>query len=256
MRAGPSGSTATGPSIFSAPRRSPNERSPAARPSASADDDHVLEVGQAVAHGRQIRQVVTLPDARHHDQCPRPALAQDETDLLGPVEVHDGDEGDPEHGAGVEGDGGLHPVGQLEGDDVARAEPERAQAGGHPQGLVVDVADRPEVGVRGRPDPEAPRRVLEQRVAEELAQGAVVPGALGPVALGQVRRHRAELEAAHADSMKSDASRWRCAPAPPKRSSFCFTRLKRKWASLAHVKPTPPCSWMSSPVTRTPASAA
>ena len=231
MSAGPSGSTATGPVDLLCPAQVAERevaRGAAVVPLGVAHDDHVLEVGQAVAHGRQVGQVVTLPDARHRDQRPRPALPQDETDLLGSVEVHDGDEGDPEHGAGVEGDGGLHPIGQLEGDDIPRAEPERAQAGGHPQGLVVDGADRPEVRVRGRPDPEAARRVLEQRVAEELAQRAVVPGALRPVALGQVRRHRAELETTHADSMKSDANRRRCAPAPPKRSSFCFTRLKRK----------------------------
>ncbi len=223
-----------------------------------ADDDHVLQVAQPVANRRQLGQVVALAEAGHDDERPGPALPQDEAHFLRPVEVHDRHQGHAEHGAGVERDRGLHPVGQLEGDDVTRNQPEDAQAARHAERLVVDVADRAEVGIGRRPDAKAPARVLEQGVAQELPEGAVVPRAFGPVALGQRRRDRAELEAGpgHADSMKNSASLRCCAPLPPKRISFCLTRLKRKWASLAQVKPTPPCSWMSSPVTRTPASAA
>ncbi len=215
---------------------------------------------QPVADGGQVGQVVALADARHDDEGPGPALAQDEADLLGPVEVDDRHQGDAEHGAGVEGDGRLDPVGQLEGDHVARARA-RGRAGRRPRAAPPRRPRRPCRGRVGRrPDAEAPARVLEEAVAQELPERAVVPGALGPVALGQLGRHRAQLEAGrrHADSMNErQASRWRCgAGAARRRTSFCFTRLKRKWASLAQVKPTPPCSWMSSPVTRTPASAA
>ena len=256
MTAAPSGSTCAGPLMGSAPRRSSKRTYPDPVVVDVADHHDLLQAVQPVAHRRQVGQVVALADARHDDQRPGPALAEDEADLLGAVEVHDRHQRHAEHGAGVEGDGRLDPVGQLEGDDVARTEPEGAQPAGHAQRLLVDLADGPEVGVGGRPDAEAARRIVEEAVAQELPERAVVPGALGQVPLGQRGRHRAQIPGRHADSMNSVASRWRCGPAPPDRSSFCFTRLKRKWASLAHVKPTPPCSWMSSPVTRTPASAA
>ncbi len=257
-----SGSTGAGPSIGSARRSSSKGIRPfpsgAWASSWVAHDDHVLQVGQPVTNCRQFGQEVALAEVGHDDDRPGPALPKDEAHFLGAVEVHDGHERHAEHGAGVERDRRLHPIRQLEGDDVARTEAEGAQAARHAEGLVVDVADRAEVGMGRRPDTEPPARVLEQGVAQELPEGAVVPRTLGPIALGQRRRDGAELEAdrGHADSMKNAASRRCCAPLPPKRISFCFTRLKRKWASLAQVKPTPPCSWMSSPVTRTPASAA
>ena len=150
-----------------------------------AHHDLVLQVRQAVADGRQVGQVVAPAVARHDDQGAGPALAQDEAQLLGAVEVHDRDERHPEHGAGVERDRRLHPVGQLEGDDVTGTEAEGPEATGHPQRLLVDVTDRAEIGMRGRPDAEPPARVLEQRVAQELPERAVVPRPFGAVALGQ-----------------------------------------------------------------------
>ena len=89
--------------------------------------DHVLEVREPVTDGGELGQVVALAHGGHDDQRPGPTLAQDEADLLGPVEVDDGDKGDAEHGAGIEGDGGLDPVGQLEGHHVARSEAERSR---------------------------------------------------------------------------------------------------------------------------------
>ena len=45
-------------------------------------------------------------------------------------------------------------------------------------------------------------------------------------------------------------------PVPPANTSFCLARLNRKWASFDQVKPTPPWTWMLSPVTFTAASEA
>jgi hypothetical protein len=39
----------------------------------------------------------------------------------------------------VEGDGGLDPVGQLEGQDVARADARGFQPAGYPAGGVEDI---------------------------------------------------------------------------------------------------------------------
>ena len=242
MTAAPSGSTCAGPGIGSAVAQVVEADVPRRVVGEVAHHHDVLEVLQPVAHRSQVGQVVALADARHDHQRPGAALAEDEAQLLGTVEVHDRHQRHPEHGAGVERDGGVDPIGQLEGDDVARSEPERAQAAGHAQRLLVDLAHGPEVRVGRRPNAEAPRRVLQEGVAQELPERAVVPGALGPVARRQLVRHGAQLEGGHADSMKSVASRCRWAPPPPASRSFCFTRLKRKWASLAHVNPTPPCS--------------
>ena len=242
MTAAPSGSTCAGPLIGSARAQVFESDVPRRVVGQVAHDHDVLEAVQPVAHRGQVGQVVALADVRDDHQRPGAALAEDEAQLLGTVEVHDRHQRHPEHGAGVEGDGRVDPVGQLEGHDVARTEPERAQAAGHAQRLLVDLAHGSEVRMGRRPNAEAPGRVLQEGVAQELPECAVVPGALGQIARRQLVRHRAQLERGHADSMKSVASRWRCAPAPPARSSFCFTRLKRKWASLAQVNPTPPCS--------------
>ena len=225
------------------------------------DHDHVLEVAEAVANGAQLGQIVPRADARHDDERPGLALAQDEPDFLGAVEVDDGDQRHAQHGAGVEGDGRLDPVGKLEGHHVARTEAEFPQSAGDPERVLIDVAHGAGIGIGGRPDPEAPGRIGQQRVGQELSERAVVPRPFGPVARRQVTGDRSQLETnshrtTQADSMNSEARRCRSWPAPPIRTSFCLTRLKRKWASLAQVKPTPPWSWMSSPVTRTPASAA
>ena len=104
----------------------------------------LLELGQAVPDRRQLGQEVALAVRGHDDEGARSALAQDEPDLLGSVEVHDRHDRHAEDGAGVERDGGLHPVRQLEGDDVARAE------------AVGAAGRRPRTGPRGTRPPPSP----------------------------------------------------------------------------------------------------
>ncbi len=74
--------------------------------------------GQQVGVGGQVVVVAEPVGGHHHVGRGDP---QDVVDLLGPVEVHDGDDHRPEVGGRPEGDAGLHPVGQLDDHDRPRA---------------------------------------------------------------------------------------------------------------------------------------
>ena len=141
----------------------------------------VLEALQAVAHRGQVGQVVALPDTRHDDERPGAALAEDEAELLGPVEVHDRHQRHAEHAAGVEGDGRVDPVGQLEGHHVARPEPERAQA-----------------RRRRAATPRRPRRPSRGTGSSATKCGSAASGPPG----GQSRRNSPSVRSSHAPSAR------------------------------------------------------
>ena len=67
------------------------------------------------------------------DQGAHPGLAQDVAQLLGAVDVHDGDDHRAQQGAGVEGDRALHPV-RASGRPARRPGPRRRRAGRRPPG--------------------------------------------------------------------------------------------------------------------------
>ena len=174
----------------------------------------MLQVAQAVANGAQLGQIVPRADVRHDDERPGLALTQDEPDFLGAVEVDDGDQRHAQHGAGVERDGCLDPVGKLEGHHVTRSETEFPQSAGDTERVFIDVTDGADIRIGGRPDPEAPGRIGQQRIGQELSERAVVPRPFGPVARRQVTGDRSQLETnshrtTQADSMNSEANRFR-----------------------------------------------
>ncbi len=108
------------------------------------------------------------------------------------VEVHDRHERRAREGDRVERDRGFEPVGELERDDVAGADPTGEQTGGELPGPVGDVADRGlgRAGVGPDPDCEPGRR--DERPGDDLAEGVVGPPPLGAVAGRELRRGRAE----------------------------------------------------------------
>jgi len=105
-------------------------------------------------------------------------------------------------------------------------------------------------------EPHVPGRAAHGDRARRAGRAQRHPGA--SLRHGAARRpsRRGRGGFGYAESMSIRARRWRSWLIPPKSTPFCLARLKRKWASFAQVNPTPPCTWMLSPVTRTAASAA
>ena len=90
---------------------------------------------------REPVEIVGAPERRPRSRRHlHPGPAKDVADLLRSVEVDDGHHHRPEEGGGVEGDGRLDPVRQLERDRVARTDPPVGQGPGQPPG--ADVATR------------------------------------------------------------------------------------------------------------------
>ena len=96
----------------------------------------------------QVRLVPEVPEALGGDDDARLRGREDVADLLRAVEVHDRDHDSTENGGRPEGRGRLHPVRQLEDDDVTGADAAFAQSRGEPAGEILDLAD----GARPRPD--------------------------------------------------------------------------------------------------------
>ena len=127
---------------------------PAGQWSCGPDDRHRLDPVEGVAHAPQPVEVVGLPERGRGDEGPHPGATQDVAHLLRPVEVDDGDHGRTQQGRGVEGDGGLRPVGQLERHRVTRSHPALGQRAGQPQRTRPQLAERARPGTRPRVDPE------------------------------------------------------------------------------------------------------
>ena len=84
--------------------------------------------------GRIDRQVVGVAEVVGRDDDRGARGAEDVPDLLGAVEVHDRHHHRAEVGGGPERDAGLHPVGQLDHDDVAGTDAAFAEGAGEGAG--------------------------------------------------------------------------------------------------------------------------
>ena len=160
--------------------------------SGGAHHRHGVDAVEGVPHPLEAGQVVGAAEGGRGDQHPHPGPPQDVPDLLGAVEVDDGDDHRPEEGGGVEGDRRLHPVGELEGHRVAGADPPGGQAVGQAPRPAVEVGEGARPGPVGRVDPEGLVGVDAEGLVEPVAQGPVVPQPrLEPPAL-EVGGHGAE----------------------------------------------------------------
>lgn len=120
------------------------------------------------------------------DEDPRLARGQDEAQLSGAVEVHDGHHHRAQERRGPERRGGLHPVRQLQRDHVAGADPAvpqaRCQSAGDPFHVAEISAPRPDLRVHLEPD----FRLRGQPGGEQVTEGFAGPPTLLFVAPDQV----------------------------------------------------------------------
>ena len=158
-------------------------------PRPARDDDDVLEPGQPVADPAEILEVIDVSEAVHRDEQLRPGLLQDELDLAGSVEVHDRDHDGADAEARPDDRDRLRPVRELVGDDVADADAAAGEPRRHPQGLLVEAADRPRERVGVGPDPERQRRRRADLARDEARERVVGPVARRDVASPELRRN-------------------------------------------------------------------
>ena len=164
-------------------RRSGVERRPVA-----VDHGHHLEVGQVRAEQLQGGEVVEVTEPVRGDQGSSPRLAEDVGHLLGPVEVHDGDEHRAQEAGRVERDGRLEPVRELEGDHVTWVHPPGPEPAGRGSRQAGDVGQGPVPGPGEGVDAKVTAPGSRQTGGQDLAQGLVPPPSLPVVEARQVRR--------------------------------------------------------------------
>ena len=152
---------------------------------------HEPELGRPAAHEVlvDIQIVGATESVGGHDHV-RMHGAEDVVELLRPVEVHDGDDDGTEIGRRPEGDARLDPVGQLEGDDAARADAPGGECGGEGPGGPVDLVEGPVPGVDVRVHPEADPPEAGQALRHQRGEGGVTPPSLGQIPLAQLIRQR------------------------------------------------------------------
>ena len=148
--------------------------------------DHQPPGRRVIGHERLVGgEVVVVAEAvGGHDHRRRDG-AEDVVDLLGPVEVHDRHDDRTEVGRRPERDAGLHPVRELEHDDVAGPDAVGAQRTGQRRAGRSTSANVPRHGRTFERTLKAmsPRRPRPRR---PVAEGVVVPPPLGAVARGEV----------------------------------------------------------------------
>ena len=94
----------------------------------------------------------------------------------------------------VERGGGLGPVRELEGDDLAGSDSARRQQAGQARALIGQVADRSLVGPH-RGEHARPRRAVRSQAAGgDDGKGVVGPESLGLPAAAQLDRCGARFE--------------------------------------------------------------
>ena len=91
-------------------------------PGGIADHGRPFEIGKIAAQAVEIREEVLMAEAVGGHERLHARLAEDVPDLLGTVEVHDRHDHRAQERRCVERRGGLHPVRQLERDDVTRSD--------------------------------------------------------------------------------------------------------------------------------------
>ena len=160
--------------------------------------DHQPPRPRAVGeHGLPHRQVVEHAEPVRRDHDRGIGGVEDVRHLLGAVEVHDRDHHGAQVGGGPERDAGLHPVGQLEHDDVAGPDAVRRQRGGEGACRAVHVGHgagpRPHLGS----DVERRRGALAEAVLDHRSEGAVVPPPRIPIVLRQLARRAPKRPLSH-----------------------------------------------------------
>ncbi len=115
----------------------------------------------------QICVVLHPPELFSGDEYLRFGGRQDVTDFLSAIEVHDRHHDGSEDGRGPERGGGLHPVGQLERDDVTGSNPSGMQTRRQPPRDVFDVAEGARVRADGGMHPKGRGRCFFQSPAQQ-----------------------------------------------------------------------------------------
>ena len=156
------------------------------RPSVGRDDDDRLEVGETCDRGLEIGQVVLPAEPVGRDEGAGSALPQDVTDLLGPVDVHDGDHHDAQWEKPVEAGDRLGPVGQLEGDDIACDDALTTQGHGESATEIPHLTDGAVEGSGPGAHPAPHRRGPHHAAKGDVGQGVVVPPPHVRVVTGEV----------------------------------------------------------------------
>ena len=172
-----------------------------AQPAASRFAHHhaQLEIGKPRRHLLEDGETIEMPEVCGAHEDPGTRLPQDVRDLVRAVEVDDGNHHRPQQAAPVEGGGGLHPVGELEGDDIAGADAAGAQSAGDTPRQQVDVAQRARPGMLPGAHPEGRRRTPPQAGLDQSAERLVVPQSPLPIAPRQLHGGGAKLRH-HVDS--------------------------------------------------------
>ena len=152
----------------------------------------VVERAADQADDRHVRAQVGLE--RHPaefgggDEDLRPGRRHDVAEFPATVEVHDRHGHRAKECRGPERRGGLHPVRQLDGHDIARADAARPQTRRQPAGLDLDVGEgageRPHRGMHM----EGRSRVGRQPAGHQIPERLLRPPPFGYIAFGQVLR--------------------------------------------------------------------
>ena len=155
-----------------------------------ADDDDVLEIGEARTDLLHHREVVNAaPGVGNHEHL-RARLTKDELDLFRLVDVDDRRDDDAERRACVIGEARLHPVRHLHREHVALAQAERVQRTGELQAALVHLPERELGGTVGRRHDEPP--VGERHGAaflEHIVERARAPQTARAVLAEELRAH-------------------------------------------------------------------
>ncbi len=168
-----------------------------------------------------------MPEGGRRDEGPHPGATQDVPHLLRTVEVDDGHHRRPQQGGGVEGDGGLRPVGQLERHRVARSHPPFGQRPRQPQRARPQLAERARPGPRPRMDPEFLVGMSGECLVEQVPEGPVVPQPLGQPAPLELGRDRPERPPGRVDGIGRGAGRGHAHGARTTRASRTSTATVR-----------------------------
>ncbi len=148
-----------------------------------AHDDDVPEGVDAAQSSDPFRVIGRTPAIRH-DEHLGPGLFENERDLAGPVDVHNGNEDRAGEKRGGVSDGALVPVGQLDGHRVTRSDTESLQCRGDGDGVPQDVphARGAHVVATGEDDRgvRMPRRGRGERLRAGLPGVPAVPVPLRP----------------------------------------------------------------------------
>ena len=183
--AGASGSTGSGPSMWSSPSAESNGSAPAGRSRPSPTTSQVGGRSSSETSAAWVARCSSGPNGGCGHENFRLHRAEDVADLLLAVEVDDGHDDGTEVGGRPERDAGLQPVRELEHEHVARPDAPRAERGRQRTRRLVDVGEGAAPRAELRVDVE--RHVTHgiEPGRHHVAQPVVGPPPLGDVPLGE-----------------------------------------------------------------------